>query len=48
MKTEELMNNTSKKVLAVALIAAVSSVAVYAYVQAKKKEKRKNLPMTFM
>lgn len=49
MKSEDKMNSTSKKVLAVAIIAAVSSVAVYAYVQSKKKEeRRKNLPMTFM
>jgi len=38
----------TKKVLAITLIAAVSSVAVYAYVQAKKKEKRKNMPMNFI
>ncbi len=42
------MNGKSKKILVVALIAAVSSVAVYAYVQSKKKEKRKTLPITFM
>lgn len=38
----------SKKVLAITIIAAISSVAVYAYIQSKKKEKRKNLPMMFM
>lgn len=38
----------NKKVLAVTLVAAVASVAVYAYVQKKKKERRKNLPVTFI
>ena len=38
----------TKKVLAITLIAAVSSVAVYAYLEAKKKAKRKNMPMNFI
>ena len=39
---------TTKKVLAVAFIAALSGVAVYTYVQKQKKAKRKNLPMNFI
>jgi len=38
----------TKKVLAITLIAAVSSVAVYAYIQKKKKERRRNLPVNFI
>ncbi len=38
----------TKKVLAATLVAAVASVAVYAYIQKKKKERRRNLPMTFI
>lgn len=38
----------TKKVFAVALLAAVSGVAVYAYVQKQKKAKRKNLPLNFI
>lgn len=38
----------NKKVLAVTLVAAVASVAVYAYLQKKKKDKCKNLPVTFI
>lgn len=38
----------TKKVLAITLVAAISSVAVYAYMQTKKKAKRKDLPMRFM
>lgn len=38
----------TKKVLATIFIAAASSVAVYAYVQAKKKARRKNLPVNFV
>lgn len=39
---------TTKKVLAVAFLAALSGVAVYAYVQKQKKDKRKNLPLNFI
>lgn len=42
------MEAMTKKVLAISLIAAASSVAVYAYMQAKKKAKRKNMPMNFI
>jgi hypothetical protein len=38
----------TKKVLAITLIAAVSSVAVYAYIQKKKKDRRRNLPVSFI
>jgi hypothetical protein len=38
----------TKKVLAITLVAAVSSVAVYAYIQQKKKERRRNLPVNFI
>ncbi len=38
----------TKKVLAVTLVAAVASVAVYAYVQKKKKDRRKNLSVNFI
>jgi len=38
----------TKKVLAMTLIAAASSVAVFAYMQAKKKAKRKNMPINFI
>ena len=38
----------TKKVLAITLVAALASVSVYAYVQKKKQERRKNLPMTFI
>lgn len=38
----------TKKVLAVTLVAAVTSVAVYAYIQKKKKDRRKNLPVSFI
>jgi hypothetical protein len=38
----------TKKVLAVTLVAAVASVTVYAYIQKKKKERRRNLPMNFI
>jgi hypothetical protein len=38
----------NKKVLAVTLVAAVTSVAVYVYVQKKKKDKCKNFPVTFI
>lgn len=38
----------TKKVLAVTLVAAVASVAVYAYIQKKKKDRRKNLPVSFI
>jgi len=38
----------TKKVLAITLVAAVSSVAVYAYIQNKKKKRRKNLPVSFI
>ncbi len=38
----------NKKVLAVSIVAAVASVAVYAYIQKKKRDRRKNLPMTFI
>lgn len=39
---------TTKKVLAVAFIAALSGVAVYTYVQQQKKAKRKNMPINFI
>lgn len=38
----------TKKVLAVTLVAAITSVAVYAYVQNKKKKRRKTMPMNFI
>ncbi len=38
----------TKKVIAVTLVAAVTSVAVYAYVQNKKKKRRRNLPLNFI
>jgi hypothetical protein len=38
----------TKKVLAVTLVAAIASVAVYAYVQNNKKKKRRNLPLNFI
>lgn len=38
----------NKKVLAAILVAAVSGVAVYSYVQAQKKAKRKNIPVNFV
>lgn len=38
----------TKKLLAVAVLAAVSGVAVYAYVQKQKKARRKNLPVNFI
>lgn len=38
----------TKKVLAVTLVAAVASVTVYAYIQKKKRDRRKNLPVTFI
>ncbi len=38
----------TKKVLAVTLVAAVASVAVYAYVQKKKQDRRKNLSVNFI
>ncbi len=38
----------TKKVLAITLIAAASGVAVYAYMQSKKKAKRKNMPINFV
>lgn len=41
-------DSMNKTVLAISLIAAVSSVAVYAYVKAKKKANRKNIPMNFV
>ncbi|GAB6123032.1 hypothetical protein JCM30204_41820 [Dysgonomonas termitidis] len=42
------INDMTKKVLAVTLVAAVASVAVYAYVQNNKKKKRRNLPLNFI
>jgi len=41
-------NDTTKKVLAVTLVAAVAGVAIYAYVWKKKKERRRNLPLNFI
>lgn len=41
-------NDMTKKVLAITLVAAVSSVAVYAYILKKKKERRRNLPVNFI
>ncbi len=38
----------TKKVLSITLVAAVSSVAVYAYIQKKKKDRRKNLSVNFI
>ncbi|MBB4037612.1 hypothetical protein GGR21_003532 [Dysgonomonas hofstadii] len=40
----------TKKVLAITIVAAVSSVAVYAYIQKKKRDraKRRNLPVNFI
>ncbi len=38
----------TKKVLAVTLVAAVTSVAVYAYMKKRKSEKRKTLPVNFV
>ncbi len=38
----------TKKILAVSLLAAASSVAVYIYMQNKKKAKRKNVPINFI
>lgn len=38
----------TKKVLAAILIAAAAGVTVYACVQAKKKARRKNLPVSFI
>lgn len=38
----------TKKILAITLIAAASSVAVYAYMQAKKKARRKDMPINFI
>lgn len=38
----------TKKVLAITLVAAVASVAVYAYVQKKKKDRRKTFPVNFV
>ena len=38
----------TKKALALALVAAASGVAVYAYIQTKKGAKRKNMPMNFI
>lgn len=38
----------TKKILAVTLVAAIASVTVYAYIQKKKKDGRKNLPVSFI
>jgi hypothetical protein len=38
----------TKKVLAITLVAAVTSVAVYAYIQKKKKDRRRDLPVNFI
>ena len=38
----------TKKILAVTLVAAITSVAVYAYIQKKKKDGRKNLSVNFI
>lgn len=38
----------TKKVLAVTLVAAIASVTVYAYIQKKKKERRRTLPVNFI
>ncbi|WP_255490505.1 hypothetical protein [Dysgonomonas sp. 511] len=39
----------TKKVLAITLVAAVSSVAVYAYVQNRKKQRRRKImPINFV
>ena len=38
----------TKKILGVSLLAAVTSVAVFIYVQKKKKAKRKNMPINFI
>lgn len=38
----------TKKVLAITLVAAASGVAMYAYMQAKKKAKRKDMPINFI
>jgi hypothetical protein len=38
----------TKKVIAVTLVAAIASVTVYAYVQNKKKKRRRNLPVNFI
>lgn len=41
-------NSMTNKVLAVTLVAAIASVTVYAYVQKKKKDRRKNLSVNFI
>lgn len=38
----------TKKVLIVTLLAAASSVAVYAYIKKQKQAKRKNMPINFI
>jgi hypothetical protein len=47
MKNEKT-DDMTKKILAVTLVAAVASVAVYAYVKKKKADRRKNLPVNFI
>lgn len=38
----------TKKVLILTLVAAASSVAVYAYIKKQQKAKRKNVPINFI
>lgn len=39
---------TSKKLIAISLIAATASVATYIYFKKKQEAKKKNLPVTFI
>jgi len=41
-------DDNAKKVVAVALVAAVAGIAIYAYVRKKKAEKRKYVPINFI
>lgn len=42
------MSDTTKKIVAVSIVAAAASVAAYVYFRNRQNAKKRNLPVTFI